>query len=107
MAPLTANQFRQLALKLPGAIEASHMDHPDFRLGGKIFATLGYPDERHAMVKLTPTQQRRVLKMAPTMFKPCSGKWGERGATNIILGAARVGVIREALSAAGDNIGGK
>src|SRR5579862_9707372 len=98
---MTADQFRKLALKLPGAVEASHMKHPDFRIDGKIFATLGYPDQQHAMVKLTPAQQRRFLRMAPKMFKPCSGKWGERGATNVILRAARVGVIREALGAAG------
>ena len=80
------------------------MHHPDFRIDGKIFATLGYPDGRHAMVRLTPTQQRRFMKMAPTMFKPCSGKWGERGATNVMLRAAEVGVIREALGAAGGNM---
>jgi hypothetical protein len=103
---MTADQFRKLALKVPGAVEASHMDHPDFRIDGKIFETLGYPDEQRAMVKLTPAQQRRFLSEAPTMFKPCAGKWGERGATNVILRAARVGMLREALGAAEENIVG-
>jgi len=84
---MTADQFRKLALKVTGAVEASHMNHPNFRIDGKIFATLGYPDDEHAMVKLTPAQQKRFLREAPKMFKPCSGKWGERGATNVILRA--------------------
>ena len=54
---MTADDFRRLALELPGASEMSHMGHPDFRLGGKIFATLGYPDASWGMVKLTPEQQ--------------------------------------------------
>jgi len=103
---MTADQFRKLALKFPRAIEASHMNHPDFRIEGKIFATLGYPDDQYAMIKLTPAQQRRFMGEAAAMFKPCSGKWGEHGATNVILRAARVGVIGEALSAAERNIVG-
>jgi len=54
---MTANKFRSLALEISGALESSHMDHPDFRIGGKIFASLGYPDDEHGMVKLTPEQR--------------------------------------------------
>ena len=54
---MTANQFRKLALSLPGVVESSHFHHPDFRVRNKIFATLGYPDERWGMIKLTPDQQ--------------------------------------------------
>ena len=57
---MTAQNFRRIALSLPEATECSHMDHPDFRVGGKIFATLGYPDARCGMVKLPPRQTRIV-----------------------------------------------
>jgi predicted DNA-binding protein (MmcQ/YjbR family) len=51
---VTAKDFRQIALSLPGTEERTHMDHPDFRVAGKIFATLGYPDKSRGMVKLSP-----------------------------------------------------
>lgn len=82
------------------------MNHPDFRLGGKIFASLGYPDDEHGMVKLTPEQQRAFLKKG-TVFAPCAGMWGKRGATNVHLASARVELIREALAAAARNVAPK
>ena len=65
---MTAEKFRSLALSIPGASESTHMGHPDFRLEGRVFATLGYPDERHAMVKLASQQQEKFVKMAPEVF---------------------------------------
>jgi len=53
---MTANDFRKLALSLPEAVESAHMHHPDFRVRGKIFATLGYPDKDSGVVKLTPKE---------------------------------------------------
>ena len=100
---MTAQKFRELALKIPGAIEAEHMGHPDFRVNGKIFASLGYPDDAHGMVGLTPEQQAEMLKKEPDVFKPCAGVWGKHGATNVHLGSAKVGVIRAALKAAAQN----
>src|SRR5436309_1027721 len=76
---MTANEFRKLALEIRGAVERSHMHHPDFPVAGKIFASLGYPDQDWAMVKLTPEQQRKCIKDAPTVFKLCSGAWGWQG----------------------------
>ena len=58
---MTADDFRQIALGLPEASESAHMDHPDFRVRGKIFATLGYPDRDWGMVKLTPAQQATLV----------------------------------------------
>ena len=58
-------EFRRLAKSLPEAIEKEHMEHPDFRVGGKIFATLGYPDEHCAMVKLTPRKAGGVGEKPP------------------------------------------
>jgi hypothetical protein len=104
---MTATDFRKLSLDLPGAVESQHMNHPDFRVNGKIFATLGYPNENTAMVKLTPPQQRSFIRKAPDVFRPCSGVWGERGATNVHLPAATKGVIRAALDAAWKNVIGK
>ena len=69
---MTADQFRKLALGLPEASEAAHMGHPDFRVGGKIFATLG-PDEDWGMVKLTPDRQAEVMRAEPDVYRPASG----------------------------------
>lgn len=77
------------------------MDHPDFRVGGKIFATLG-PKLDWGMAKLTPAQQQDFLRMEPS-FKPAAGKWGDGGATIIMLADADEGAVRQALSAAWHN----
>ena len=76
------------------------MDHPDFRVAGKIFATLGYPEDGWAMVKLTPIEQAMFIKAQPTVFHPCAGVWGRRGATSVRLKAARKLTLRRALEAA-------
>ena len=101
---MTANKFRHLALELPGVSEREHMDHPDFRVAGKIIATLGYPDESWGMVKLTPEQQRSFVTEAPDAFRPCNGSWGVRGATNARLASARVTIVRAALDTAWRNV---
>ncbi len=97
---MTAKAFRKLALSFPGAVESAHMNHPDFRIEGRIFATLGYPDENWAMVKLTPEQQRSFITQAPGVFNPCNGVWGERGATNVCLASAQANLLNAALDAA-------
>jgi hypothetical protein len=101
---MTANKFHSLALAIPGAVEASHMDHPDFRIGGKIFASLGYPDDDHGMVNLTPEDQERLMKQAPEVFEPCVGVWGKRGATSVRLRLASVTLVRGALEAAAGKV---
>src|SRR5439155_8574329 len=75
---MTNDEFRTMALKIPAAVERSHMNHPDFRVAGKIFASLGVPDKSWGMVKLTPEQQRAFIEKAPKIFKPSSGSWGGR-----------------------------
>lgn len=84
---MTPDGFRKVALALPEAVEASHMDHPDFRVRKKIFATLGYPDAAWGMVSLTPADQQALVKDDPAVFVPVKGKWGERGATQVRLKA--------------------
>jgi hypothetical protein len=100
---MTAKEFRELALSFSGAIESAHMRHPDFRVGGKIFATLGYPDEHWAMVKLSPDDQKEFVRTSPGVFTPVKGAWGRQGATNINLTAATINIVREALTAARRN----
>jgi hypothetical protein len=104
---MTADEFRQLALSVPGAMEAAHMSHPDFRIKGKIFATLSYPDDNWGMVKLTPEQQRSFIAQAPKVFRPCKGVWGQRGATNVHLASVGKALLHAALQAAGSNIAAK
>jgi hypothetical protein len=97
---MTANAFRRMALGLEGAVESAHMGHPDFRAGGRIFATLQYPDERWGMVKLPPTDQDRFVRDYPGVFAPCNGAWGRQGCTNVLLKAVKTDVLRAALEAA-------
>jgi hypothetical protein len=89
-----------MALGFPGVVESSHMGHPDFRVGGKIFATLGFPDSGSAMVKLTPDEQELFIAMEPGSFQPVKGGWGRQGATNVRLRSATKSVAREALAVA-------
>jgi hypothetical protein len=101
---MTQDGFRKLALALPGAEESAHMGHPDFRVRGKIFATLGAPDAEWGMVKLTPEQQEGFVDFAPKVFTPVKGGWGLRGATNVRLGAATARTLRPALETAWRNV---
>jgi hypothetical protein len=96
---MTRDQFRNLALGLPEAAESAHMAHPDFRVRGRIFATLGYPDERHAMVKLGPGQQADLME-SDSSFSPAAGAWGRKGATTVLLKTAERELVRIALEAA-------
>jgi len=101
---MTTDEFRKMALEIPTAVERLHMNHPDFRVAGKIFASLGAPDESWGMVKLTPERQRAFIEKAPEVFKPCSGAWGRQGATNVYLAAAKASLVRAALDAAAKNV---
>ena len=100
---MTSNEFRSLALALPEAEERAHMDHPDFRVAGKIFATLGYPAAGWATVALTPAQQQLYTLAHPKAFIPVKGAWGARGATNVRLRDAGKRVTRQALADAWSN----
>jgi len=104
---MTADEFRKLALEIPASVERSHMNHPDFRVAGKIFASLGVPDKNWGMVKLTPEQQHAFIEKAPKVFKPCSGAWGRQGYTNVYLASAKTSIVRDALDAAATNVGEK
>lgn len=77
----SADDFRRIALSFPGAEERSHMGHPDFRVGGRIFATLGSPSEEWGMVQLLPEQQLMAVEAEGDTFKPAAGAWGRSGST--------------------------
>ena len=97
---MTANDFRRIVLALPETEERSHMNHPDFRVAGKIFATLGYANTDRAMVKVTPLEQEMLVQAEPSVFTPEAGAWGRQGCTRVSLKAAKVTTIRRALAAA-------
>lgn len=98
--PVTPKEFRQIALNLPGTEAKQHMGHPDFRVAGKIFATLGYPDKSFGMVKLTPLEQRMFMDAQPNAFCSCAGAWGRKGATSVKLSAINKTTLRRAIDAA-------
>src|SRR5690349_21652717 len=96
----TPDDFRRIALDFPGAEEGSHMGHADFRVGGKIFATLGSPDEAWGMASLMPEQQEDFMTLAPEAFKPAAGAWGRGGSTLVRLEAVTVELLETALAVA-------
>ena len=81
----SADDFRRLALSFPGAEERAHMGHPDFRVGGKIFATLGAPSFGWAMVKVLPEEQDALMLLGKEAFRPAAGAWGRGGSTLVQL----------------------
>ncbi len=101
---MITEDFRRIALSMPEASEGSHQAHPDFRVRGKIFATLGYPDQRWGMVKLTAGQQREFVMAEPQAFVPVKGAWGDRGATNVRLDMTDEQTLRPAMLAACRNL---
>jgi hypothetical protein len=97
---MTAADFRRLALSLEGAEEGSHMGAADFRVGGRIFATLASVRQGYGNVKLTPEQQAEFVRERPDAFLPVPGGWGRMGMTHIRLAEADEAVLAGALEAA-------
>jgi hypothetical protein len=97
---MTPKAFRRIALGMAGAVEGSHMSHPDFRAAnGKIFATLT-EDESRGAVMLTPDEQAEFMKRAPDAFVPAAGAWGRQGSTMIVLAKANEEIVGEAVTLA-------
>ena len=101
---MTGDEFRTIALGIPQAVESVHMNHPDFRIAGKVFASLGAPDANWGMVKLSPEEQRLFIEKAPSVFKPCNGTWGRSGCTKVYLAPAKKSMLRPALRSAARNV---
>jgi hypothetical protein len=96
---MTADDFRRIALGMKGAVEGAHMDHPDFRVNGRIFGSIR-GDQQWGMVKLSPEEQERFVRAAPNVFKPESGAWGLQGCTAVRLHDADEETVGEALTLA-------
>jgi hypothetical protein len=96
---MTTDDFRRLALSFPNTVESAHMNHPDFRANGKIFATLPNPENGFAMVKLPPDKQQEFTE-SDSSFVPVNGAWGRQGATNVQLKSVREQSLRGALTLA-------
>jgi hypothetical protein len=99
---LTEDDFRRIALGMKDAIESAHMGHPDFRVNGRIFATLHH-DRQWGMVILTPEQQQEFIRAARGAFKPEPGAWGRQGCTAVRLDAVDEETAGEALTLAWRN----
>jgi hypothetical protein len=97
---MNANDFRRLALSLDGAEEGSHMGSVDFRVGGRIFATLAHVERGYGNLMLTPEQQADFVAERPDLFVPVAGGWGRMGATHMRLSTADEHVLEGALRAA-------
>jgi hypothetical protein len=96
---MTAAGFRRIALALDDVIESAHMGHPDFRVNGRIFATL-HADNQHGMVKLTPDEQAAFIRSHPDAFAPESGAWGRAGCTRVRLKTVDEEQLGEAMTLA-------
>jgi hypothetical protein len=101
---MTPAAFARIALSLDGAIEGAHGGHADFRAGGKVFASLGYPNKDWGMVKLAPEQQQMLVASEPDMFVPVKGTWGLRGATSVRLAEVDARTMKSALTMAWQNV---
>jgi hypothetical protein len=97
---MDAEDFRRIALSLPGAEESSHMGAPDFRVGGRIFATLASQKQGYGNLMITPEQQAAFVAELPEVFLPIAGGWGRNGATHTRLAAANEDVLAGALRTA-------
>ena len=104
---MSSKRFRAVALSLSGALEGAHQGHADFRVGNRIFATLGYPDDGWGMVKLTPEQQSILTAAEPDIFRPVPGGWGKRGSTLVRLTKTDAATLRSALTLAWGNLAPK
>jgi hypothetical protein len=96
----TPADFRRIALSLDGAEEGSHMGAADFRVGGRIFATLASQKDSYGNLMLTPELQAEFIEGLPEVFLPVHGGWGRMGATHIRLAKANEDVLAGALRAA-------
>lgn len=97
---MNIRDFRRIALSFAGAEESAHMGQPDFRVGGRVFATLASAKQGYGNLMLTVEQQRAFVEELPDIFLPIAGGWGRMGMTHIRLAAANQDVLTGALHTA-------
>jgi hypothetical protein len=95
-----AADFRRIALSLEGAQESSHMGAPDFRVGGRIFATLASQSQGYGNLMLSPALQEELIEARPDVFLPVAGGWGRMGSTHVRLAKANKTLLEAALQMA-------
>ena len=100
-------RFRKVACGMPGAVESAHMGNPDFRVGGRIFATLSGQARRRGVLKLTAEQQAEFVAELPEVFEPVQGGRGRMGMTYLVLDKADEATMRGALMVAHRNVAAK
>jgi hypothetical protein len=100
---LTTSDFRRIALNLEGAEEGSHMGNADFRVGGRIFATLSLEKQGYGVLSLSPEQQAGMVADAPEVFSPVPGGWGRNGSTRVLLAKVTPDMLKDALQTAWQN----
>jgi len=100
---MTPDDFRQIALANPPTVESSHLNQPNFRLDGRINASMGSPDFDSALVKLTPEQQLPLVERGDGVYRPASGNWGRSGYTVIRLSCVAIDEMREVLEKSAQN----
>jgi hypothetical protein len=100
---MTGSEFRKIALGMAGAEEGSHFGNPDFRVGGKIFATLSLERQGYGVLLLNPEQQAGMVEDAPEVFSPVPGGWGRNGSTRVLLSKVAQDVLEGALRTAWQN----
>ena len=97
---MTPDDLRRIALTLPGVEESAHMGAADFRVGGRIFATLAHERQGFGNLMLTPEQQALFLADSPEVYLPVAGGWGRNGATHIRLAETDEATLTGALHTA-------
>src|ERR1700692_3403801 len=97
---MTGDDFRRSALSNPGATEGAHFGNADFRVGGRIFATLSLEREGYGVLLLSPEQQAGMVEDAPEIFSPVPGGWGRNGSTRILLAKVTADILDSALRTA-------
>ena len=100
---MTGKDFRRIALSMEGAEEGAHMGNADFRVGGRIFATLSLEKQGYGVLLLNPEQQAGMVADAPEVFSPVAGGWGRNGSTRVLLAKVTPDVLEDALLAAWKN----
>jgi hypothetical protein len=98
-APVLPEEVRILALMLPETVTGAHSGNPDFRVGGRVLATL-WVEEARLVLRLSPADQAALCAAEPDLFTPLDGAWGRRGWTNLDLDGCAEETLRAALLAA-------
>ena len=97
---MTGTDFRRIALTMAEAVEGAHFGNADFRVGGKIFATLALEKEGFGVLLLSPEEQAGMVEDLPEVFSPVPGGWGRRGSTRVCLAQVSPGILEAAVRTA-------